>query len=111
VSEITEIRDDYDSNPNYLRRELLPREVFMYWRYVKSFSEIEVVMRVLTHSWVGIGWKSSSITTRCKQLEPVLEVEAKHAAAQRLLLQRQANFVTTSVSDFASIQGRITKNV
>ena len=98
VSEITEIRDDYDTNPNYERRELLARQVFMYWRYVKDVTEIEVVMRVLTHSWVGVGWKSSDTTTRCKQLEPVLEVEAKHAEAQRLLLQKQASFTTTRVS-------------
>ena len=74
----------------------------MYWRYVSN--EIEVVMRVRTHSWVGVGWKSTATTTRCKVLEPVLEVEAKHAEAQRQLLLRQANYTTTEVSTVDLVQ-------
>ena len=97
VSQITEIRSDYATNQNYLGRELLSRQVFMYWRYVNSNTEIEVVMRVKTHSWVGVGWKSTTTTSTCKVLEPVLEVEAKHAEAQRLLLQKQASYKTDAV--------------
>ena len=69
----------------------------MHWSYPKM-DEIEIVMRVRTYSWVGIGWKSTDATTQCKELDPVLEVEEKHRQAQKELLQRQANYETKAVS-------------
>jgi len=80
-----------------MTKEIINGEVTMHWSYPKS-DEIEIVMRMETYSWVGVGWKSTSATTACKVFDPVLEVEKKHKKALEDLVKRQASYTTKAVS-------------
>lgn len=41
-------------------------DFFFYWRILKDTRELEGVMVVNDTSWVGVGWRPSSLTPECR---------------------------------------------
>ena len=59
-----EIRQDYETNSNYNKRTFNQDRYHLYWKL--SGEEIEIVLQVQTHSWVGIGWRPQSFGPHCR---------------------------------------------
>ena len=80
-----------------MSRVLRPGQAELHWAYVNNYQEIEVVLKVHTRSWVGIGWKPQRTNSSCKIMDPVLEVEEKRVQELISLRQKQINFTSNQV--------------
>ncbi|XP_060570067.1 uncharacterized protein LOC132728442 [Ruditapes philippinarum] len=57
---------------DYTMTSVANSEFKIYHRILLNFNELEVMARVKTVSWVGVGWKPTNLLSGCKNMLPLL---------------------------------------
>nr|XP_014100024.1 uncharacterized protein LOC106624750 isoform X5 [Bactrocera oleae] len=57
----------------YSMKQLSP-DYQLYWRLLEEHKEIEVVLKVNSTSWVGLGWRPNSLNAECKNFPLIRDI-------------------------------------
>ena len=81
---------NYSSNRNYYSRVIREGLISIHWRFIND-SEIEIVVRARTLSWVGIGWRPRNLSGSCRSEFPTFLNRSRADEDYAAFLARQSS--------------------